>query len=90
MANFPQLFSYPLDSVIRPRLLFLVYLRIPTTSKPLKYVITPNDSDFCNVTLDGVPSDKYAAFVAALPPMELPKVLVQGLVFWDLGFRIQG
>lgn len=74
MANFPQLFSYPLDRVIRPRLLFLVYLRIPTISKPLKYVITPTDADFCNITLDGVSTDKYASFTAALPPMEMPEV----------------
>ena len=36
--------------------------------------MAPTDVDFCNITLDGVSPERYTAFVAALPPMELPEV----------------
>ena len=27
---------------------------VPVTSKPLKYIVAPTDSDFCNITLAGI------------------------------------
>jgi hypothetical protein len=36
MARFPQVFSYPLDTIIRPRLMFIKFLELPVTSRPLE------------------------------------------------------
>lgn len=72
MARFPQFFAYPLQEIIRPRLLFLAYLEIPLTSKPLEWLIAPTDKDFCELTLGGVSVEVYERFRCALPPIEMP------------------
>jgi len=72
MARFPQVFSYPLDTIIRPRLMFLKFLELPVTSKPLELIIAPTNEDFCERTLFGISPDLYARFQERLPPIKLP------------------
>jgi len=84
VARFPQVFAYPLDRILRPRLLFMRYLEIPVTSKPLEWIIAPTDQSFCEVTLGGIRLELYNQFLQQLPPSsQLPeprkrKVRVQG------------
>jgi len=74
IARFPQVFAYPLDRILRPRLLFLRFLEIPITSKPLEWIIAPTDENFCEVTLSGVSLDSYQRFLDQIPPMpQLPE-----------------
>jgi len=73
MARFPQVFSYPLDTIIRPRLMFLKFLELPVTSKPLGLIIAPTDKDLCELTLFGISPELYARFQQRLPPIQLPE-----------------
>mmetsp|Transcript_2291 Transcript_2291/g.3692 ORF Transcript_2291/g.3692 Transcript_2291/m.3692 type:complete len:330 (+) Transcript_2291:3-992(+) len=72
LARFPTYFTYPLDSIIRPRLLFFAYLGFPLTSKPLQWILAPTDEDFCEKTLGGVHLKQYRDFKETLPPIQLP------------------
>lgn len=64
VVRFPAYFSYPLDTVIRPRTAFMETYDLPLTRFELKTLVTPADGKFASRVV-GAPPQEYAAFKAA-------------------------
>merc|ERR1712091_432737 len=64
VVRFPAYFSYPLDTVIRPRTAFLEANGLPLTRFELKTLFTGGDAQFAKRVVGASPQE-YAAFKAA-------------------------